>query len=263
MPRKGCPAFSGWPEDGLSYCDHEVGPDGTHEGIHSFPHHSQFNPKEDSIMELSKELTERAERAIKGLQAELAALNEIVAEMEGKKPLSEEIKAKLKAAGIGHPEIPKDEKPTKKKTSKETPVEEPKKDEPIAPALKVGDITIEKLRELATKYAEVFGMEKLLALNAKHGSSKKISGIAPEMYGVVYGAMDTELAAHEKAAGEPEAIKKAAETLSLELVRPVAAQFIAANGEPAFKALIKAFGAEKLSQVPPEKYTALVEAMNA
>jgi hypothetical protein len=58
----------------------------------------------------------------------------------------------------------------------------------------VGDITIEMLREMATKYSSAFGMPKLLELNLKHGGVKKLKDLDKGIYGVLYGAMSDELA---------------------------------------------------------------------
>lgn len=196
-------------------------------------------------------LEERFKNAVEGLEAGLVDLRTIVAEMEKTIAVAESGKKKR-----GEPKAVKEPEPEKK-------------------PLLVQDVTIEILRATATKYSEVFGMEKLLALNAKHGGAKKLSGIDPKMYGVVYGAMTDDLAAAEAIQANAEKpptngeLAKKAETLAKEIgpitiekVREHAAAFLAKNGEPAFRAVLKAFGAEKLSGVPEDKRGAFLEAID-
>jgi hypothetical protein len=148
IAKPGCPSFTGWLDEGITYCDREIGPDGTHEGMHFYHvvHHKEI--------EEMKTLEERMKAAIKGLEDGLVDLKAIVAEAEAeikaeearrekggekhKGALSEDMKTALKTKGIGHPEIDKNE------------------------PLLVKDITIEMVRERRRSTAEIFGMEKLL-----------------------------------------------------------------------------------------------------
>lgn len=128
-----------------------------------------------------------------------------------------------------------------------------------------GDITIEMLREMATKYSSAFGMPKLLELNLKHGGVKKLKDLDKGIYGVLYGAMSDELA--KAATPAPEGAGavtngKPPEGITKDKLREAAAQFIAANGEPALHAVLKAFGAHKISEVAAEKYPAFLEAIS-
>lgn len=141
------------------------------------------------------------------------------------------------------------------------PAEEAKKPGVIT----VGDITIEMLREMATKYSSAFGMPKLLELNLKHGGVKKLKDLDKGIYGVLYGAMSDELA--KAATPAPEGAGavtngKPPEGITKDKLREAAAQFIAANGEPALHAVLKAFGAHKISEVAAEKYPAFLEAIS-
>lgn len=246
-----CKSFTGWADEEIIFCDREVGPDGTHDGMHAYPVSTKY--KEDHMS-----LEERFKKAVEGLEAGLGDLKLIVADME-------------KAVAIA-------ENGEKKRGKKAAT---PPADDGLgsgttgSKAIKVEDVTIEMLRAMATKYSEVFGMEKLLALNTKHGGAKKLSGIDPKMYGVVYGAMTDDLAAAEALKSNAEKpltngdLKAKAETLakeigpiSIEKVREHAAAFLAKNGEPAFRAVLKAFGAEKLSGVPEDKRGAFLEAID-
>ena len=221
---------------------------------------AKFKTGED---EMTPELHARFEKAVKGLETELDDLKKIIGEME--KTISAAESGEKKARG------------KKEKPAAETPPAGEPKPHAEGGALLVKDVTIEMLREMATRYAEVFGMEKLLGLNKKHGSAK-LSGIDPKMYGVVYGEMQSDLAAAEaikkqggtveKVNGDPaklqEELNKAPSTppLTIEKVREHAAAFLSKSGEPAFKAVLKAFGAEKLSGVPAEKWPAFLEAID-
>lgn len=211
--------------------------------------------------EMTPELQARYDKAIKGLESELDDLKKIVAEMEGLTKAMEKEPKKGRGKAKAEEPVPAGE-PT------------PHKD---GGALLVKDVTIEMLRETATKYAEVFGMEKLLMLNKKAGSAK-LSGIPTEMYGSVYGQMTTDLAAAETLKKEGKPVEKPADDpaklqaelnaapttppLTIEKMREHAAAFLSKNGEPAFKAVLKAFGAEKLSGVPSAKWPAFLEAID-
>jgi hypothetical protein len=221
--------------------------------MHLYPVSTKYKPKEEeaNMFEMTKELRDRAEKALAGLRTGLDELNSIVADLEKTAKLAESGKQK---AG-------------EERRGKKAAATEP---EPEKKPVLVQDVTIEMLRETATKYSEVFGMEKLLSLNTKHGGAKKLSGIDPKMYGVVYGAMTDDLAAAatiktQGNGGIPEvAGGKAKEIgpLTIEKMREHAAAFIAKNGEPAIKAVLKAFGTEKISGVPEDKRGAFLEAID-
>jgi hypothetical protein len=127
---------------------------------------------------------------------------------------------------------------------------------------KTEEITIEMLREMATKYSAAFGMEALLSVNVKFGGAKKLSACDPASYSLLWNEMKAAL---------DRAPTAEAPALSLDEVKAKAKGFVEKNGAPALSALLKAFGAEKLgptSEGDPrkglavEKYAALVEAID-
>jgi hypothetical protein len=158
------------------------------------------------------------------------------------------------------PPKPVEEKPAGERREKPRRTE----DKPVL----VEDVTIEMLREMATKYSAAFGMERLLALNMKHGSAKKLSGIDPKMYGVLYGAMGDELAKASEAAvketvkEEPKKAPEGVAIITIEYVREKAAAFLTAHGQASLQALLKAFGAGKISELDKAKYPAFLEAIS-
>lgn len=152
-------------------------------------------------------------------------------------------------------------------------------------ALLSGDVTIEMLRAKSVEFTDTkkgFGMEAWLELAQKITGKKAVKDIPKEMYGAFYGAMDVELA---KKAGtlapdpvkteapaaaaapavekKPEPVKAApaASSVTLDTIKPAAKAFMDVAGQPAFVAVLKAFGAVKLSEVDPAKYPALLEAI--
>lgn len=154
-----------------------------------------------------------------------------------------------------------------------------------AGALLSGDVTIELLRAKSVEFTDTkkgFGMEAWLELAQKITGKKAVKDIPKEMYGAFYGAMDVELA---KKAGtlapdpvkteapaaaaapavekKPEPVKAApaVSSVTLDTIKPAAKAFMDKAGQPAFVAVLKAFGAVKLSEVDPAKYPALLEAI--
>lgn len=116
-------------------------------------------------------------------------------------------------------------------------------------------ITIEQLREMATKYSAAFGMEDLLKLNQKYGGAKKLSQVPAEQYTMLHEEMKSRL--------DRENGSKATEKpLSLDEVKAKAKVFMDKNGQGALVALLKAFKAEKISALPAEQYPAFVEAIS-
>jgi hypothetical protein len=74
--KPGCPSFTGWPEEGLSYCDREVGLDGTHEGMHSYPHvHAPLSPQSE------EEIMEDTEEDHRSLRSEIKITEQLVADI--------------------------------------------------------------------------------------------------------------------------------------------------------------------------------------
>jgi hypothetical protein len=73
VKRKGCQSFTGWPDEGLSYCDREVGEDGTHDGLHFYPHVPavQTQGEEEIMDEILKKIVEAFEGQIKITEAHL------------------------------------------------------------------------------------------------------------------------------------------------------------------------------------------------
>lgn len=135
-------------------------------------------------------------------------------------------------------------------------------------ALLVKDVTIEMIRERSTEYSakENFGMDAWLALAQKVTGQKKVKDIPKEMYGAFYAAMGDALALRKanlpnlpKPSGEP---AKAADPVTVDQLRAKAKEFMGKNGEPAFVALVKAFGATKLSEIALEKRGAFLEAIS-
>jgi hypothetical protein len=123
-------------------------------------------------------------------------------------------------------------------------------------------ITIEQLREVATKYSAAFGMEDLLALNLKFGGGeKKLSKIAPENYSILHKEMTARLE-REDGKKAVEAPKKE-EGPTLDDVKAKAKGFLDKNGAAALTAILKvAFKVEKVSALKPEQYPAFIEAIS-
>lgn len=171
--------------------------------------------------------------------------------------LTEETKAKLAEAGIGHPEL---------------------KPHTEGGPLLVKDVTIEQIRERSTVYSDAknFGMDAWLALAQKITGQKKVKDIPKELYGLFYATMgdDLEKLVKDRAnLSKPSLVPPATNTapveqktaakgeITLETVRGEAAKFIETNGQPALVALVKAFGATKISEIAKEKYPAFMEAL--
>lgn len=115
-------------------------------------------------------------------------------------------------------------------------------------------VTIEKLREIATRYSTAFGMKDLLAIVGQHGG-KKLSEVAEADYTLLASEMEARLARENGA----KAVEVAPE-ITLDAIKPQAKAFFDKNGEKALAALLKTFGAKRLSEVTPDKYPALMEA---
>lgn len=172
-------------------------------------------------------------------------------------------------------------------------VEAPKADAPPAPgAVLVKDVTIEMLRERSVQYSATppkgFGMEAWCALiqrvlHLKAGEKASIKGIPPEMYGAVWAAMGDDLAKMEGAPpasvkpttaadagiGEKPAVSpeqkpavSPAQEITIDQLKAEAKKFIDRNGQPAFVAVLKVFGAVKISEMDPAKRGALLEAIS-
>lgn len=127
-------------------------------------------------------------------------------------------------------------------------------------------ITIEQLRKMATRYSAAFSMEELLSLNQKIGGAKKLSAIDPGNYAILYSEMEERLKKEngkKATAGtpSPERTEKIM-ALTLDVVKEKAKAFMDKNGQGALVALLKAFGAGKLSELAADKYAAFVEAIS-
>jgi hypothetical protein len=142
------------------------------------------------------------------------------------------------------------------------------------------------IRERSTVYSDSknFGMDAWLALAQKVTGQKKVKDIPKEMYGAFYAAMGDEL---EKLAKDRATLDQAAlpsqngapftagwlpprwrspppqrTAITIEQLKDKAKVFMDANGQPALVALVKAFGATKISEIAKEKYPAFLEAIS-
>lgn len=134
----------------------------------------------------------------------------------------------------------------------------PKKEEP-----KEKEVTIEQLREIATRYSTAFGMKDLLALVSQHGA-KKLSEVDPKDYALLASDMNARIereGAKPAEAATPEKSEEKKPEITLDAIKPQAKAFFDKNGEKALAALLKSFGAKKLSEVAADKYPALMEAL--
>lgn len=123
-------------------------------------------------------------------------------------------------------------------------------------ASKEEKVTVEKLRAKISEFAEAFSMNEALAVNEQFGGSRKVSGIPEVAYEKVFNEMTRRLAEKAKPAEKGEAAP------TIDDVRKAAQPFVDKNGDPAFRALLKAVGkAEKISGVDPKFYPALIEAL--
>jgi hypothetical protein len=285
MKRKGCQFFTGWPDEGLSYCDREVGEDGTHDGLHSYPHVPAVQTEgEDEIMEdILKKIIESFEANLKiteQLISDLKSTLKDVGTREGDKPAKRRAKDKTEPAAPPVVEQPKTD--TAPAAIAPTNGGEPKPHSEGG-ALQVKDVTIEMIRERSTVYSDSknFGMDAWLALAQKVTGQKKVKDIPKEMYGAFYAAMNDDLDKRAKEQKEPlstakpslpplaavpDAPKPAApvngSAITIEHLKEKAKVFMDANGQPALVALVKAFGATKISEIAPAKYPAFLEAIS-
>lgn len=118
--------------------------------------------------------------------------------------------------------------------------------------------TAEELRELATKFTSTFGMPELLKLNQKFGA-KKLSEIPKESWATLASEMRERLARHDGGGEKPAEEKK---QITIDDIRRVGQEFVTKNGDPAFRALLKAIAkADKISTADPKFYPALFEAL--
>lgn len=197
----------------------------------------------------------------------------------------------LKTPGhIATPDLPAGAPGAKKRPETELHVDgkgKPAEAKEKAPPLKVEDATEvsdEELREVATKFTSVFSMNDLLKLNQKFGG-KKLSEIPKERRAELVWEMKVGLARHEngdkaedpkaraertqaeRAAsvhdGEAALVKGLKERVTIDDIRRVGQEFVNKNGDPAFRALLKAIGkAGKISEVDAKHYPALFEALS-
>lgn len=287
--KKTCPIFSGWPDEGLSYCTREVGEDGTHDGLHEYPIiHAHVVPTEEEVMdEVFNRILEAFEAGIKINQQLCADLRKTIESMNKE---TEKRSGKKRRAEDGTPAARKPEEPP----AVVPPVEE-KKPEPVAEvkeptphseggALQVKDVTIEMIRAVSTEFSDSknFGMDAWLALAQEVTGQKKVKDIPPTMYGAFFGAMKDRLAKlyaerKDKAALKGPALppqdgaQKNATVekpvvgsngmITIELLKEKAKVFMDKNGQPALVALVKAFGATKISEIAKEKHGAFLEAI--
>lgn len=130
-------------------------------------------------------------------------------------------------------------------------------------AKKEEKITIEKVREVATRYSNAFGMNDLLACVSKFDGAKKLSGVAEANYPMFVAEMMGRLDREGTKTEEPkkEEVKEEAKKITLDEIKPKAKAFMDKNGTEALAALLKSFGAAKLSEVAGDKYPALLEAL--
>jgi hypothetical protein len=118
-------------------------------------------------------------------------------------------------------------------------------------------VPLSTLREAASKYAAKYGMNELLEKVVRYGT-KKINEVPEESRDALYKDLQEKLV--EDIGTEKEHVDPK-NNLGLEDLKKVGGDFINKNGPDAFKQLIKTFGAAKLSEVKPEKYAALHEAL--
>lgn len=205
----------------------------------------------ESIIEACEEMIHMAKKiksneSAVSLESINAKLDRILAWMSAVKPTGFDgtVSVNGKAAKI---EVMKEE-PKKEEKPK---VEEPKKEE--------AKITIEVLRATATKYSNAFGMTDLLACVGKFDGAKKLSGVAESNYAMLNAEMEARLA--REGEKKPEEPKAEAKPVTLDEIKPKAKAFMDKNGTDALAALLKSFGAAKLSEVKSDKYPALLEAL--
>ncbi len=110
-------------------------------------------------------------------------------------------------------------------------------------------VTLEELRDVATRYSAAFGMEELLKLNVRHGGAKKLSLVDPAEYAGLAAEMRERLDRDGKAPTREE-------------LKAKAVAFVAKAGEPALVALLRAFKADRLSAVAEDKVAAFAEALD-
>jgi hypothetical protein len=124
-------------------------------------------------------------------------------------------------------------------------------------------VTVEMLRAKISEFSEVFGMNEALAVNEQKGGARKVSQIPVEKYGDVFDAMESRLQMQREidAAGNGTAAKEPEPTATIDDVRKVAQAFINKYNDPAFRELLKKFGGAKISEIKPENYAALIEAL--
>lgn len=145
---------------------------------------------------------------------------------------------------------------------------EPKKEEKFVPVAtpsgekKLAEVpSMDELREVATAFSKAFGMNDLVALFKKLGAPRgRLSEIVDENKPLLLTELKGRLAKENGSTAAPDALSTPA-PVTLDQAKVKAKAFMDANGAPAFSALLKSFGAAKLSEVPVEKLGALVEAL--
>ncbi len=127
-----------------------------------------------------------------------------------------------------------------------------------------GEITLETLREVANRLAQAKGPEIVGLLVPQYGHERKLSKVDPKYYPALLKAFEDRLAGgpepeEEEIVEEDDPAPKP--ELTLDEVKAAAKQFLERNSKEALVALLKAFGASKLSEVPPARFAALYEAL--
>jgi hypothetical protein len=120
--------------------------------------------------------------------------------------------------------------------------------------------SMDELREVATAFSKAFGMNDLVALFKKLGAARgRLSEIVDENKPLLLTEMKGRL---EKENGTAAAGALDLPPVTLDQVKERAKAFMDKNGKEPFAALLKTFGAAKLSEVPAEKLGALAEALS-
>jgi hypothetical protein len=124
-------------------------------------------------------------------------------------------------------------------------------------------VTVEMLRAKISEFSEVFGMNEALAVNEQKGGARKVSQIPVEKYASVFDEMESRLTLRREveASGNGTAAREPEPTATIDDVRKVAQAFINKYNDPAFRELLKKFGGAKISEIKPENYAALIEAL--
>lgn len=233
-----------------------------------------------SIVSACKELLERGSVEAQPAGQEITIMEETL------KQILEEMKISnswLKTIAMaGRPAEGKPEKKNGKKPAEEAPAEKPGtvtfvpgapdkdgikhlEEQPAKKAEAEPTVTIEMLREAATKYSAAFGMEDLLKLNTTFGGAKKLSAIDPSAYATLFKEMTARLANENG----KKAVTPAEPVITVEQVKAAAGNFAEKCGAPALASLLKTFGADKLTNAKPDartpldpsKYAAFLEAV--